>query len=166
MAEIIGVSTWVLAGLRWGDWKNWQKYHATILFFILGDALYYYVSHTHRLWSLEPTWPLKSEFVCVIGEFLVFASATLIYLGKYPEGRLISVWWTLLWIGIFSVNEWILLLTGTFSHSNGWTLWDSFLFNIIMFIILRLHYKRPLLAYPLSILVAVVLIYRYSMPIH
>lgn len=165
MAEIIGVSTWLFAGLRWGDWRNWHKYHATILYFILGDVLYYYITYHHRLWSLTPTPPLKTELVCLVGEFLVFASTILIYLGRYPNGHFISAWWTCLWVLIYTVNEWILFLTGTFTYDNGWTLFDSFLFNILMLILLRLHYKKPLLTLILSIPISIILIILNSIPI-
>ena len=30
----------LVMGLKWGDWKNWRKYHATILFLWFGDLLY------------------------------------------------------------------------------------------------------------------------------
>jgi hypothetical protein len=165
MAEIIGVYAWIMATLRWGDWINWRKYQATILYFILGDILYYYVTYTHRLWSLEPTWPLKNELLCVGGEFIVFASTVLIFLGKYPTGHFVSIWWTIVWVCIFTANEWILLLTGTFAYQHGWTLFDSFLFNILLFILLRLHFKMPLISYVLSIPIAIILIYLNSIPI-
>ncbi|SDN04704.1 hypothetical protein SAMN04487897_101901 [Paenibacillus sp. yr247] len=165
MAEIIGVSTWILAALRWGDWRNWSKYHATILYFILGDVLYYYVTCTHRLWTLVPTWPLKNELICVAGELIVFASTVLIFLGRYPSGHFISTWWTIVWICIYTANEWVLLHTGTFTYLHGWTLFDSFLFNILMFILLRLHSKIPLITYVLSIPIAIILISLNSIPI-
>jgi hypothetical protein len=148
-----------VATLRWGDWRNWSKYHATILYFIFGDVLYYYVTYSHRLW------PLKNELVCLVGEFIVFACTVLIYLGKYPPGHFISLWWTSLWVIIYTANEWILLKTGTFTYNNGWTLFDSFLFNILLFILLRLHYKMPLITLILSVPISIILILLNSIPI-
>ncbi|MBM7656538.1 hypothetical protein [Neobacillus cucumis] len=165
MAEIIGVSTWILAALRWGDWRNWRNYYGTILYFILGDVLYYYVTYTHRLWSLVPTWPLKNELVCLTGEFIVFASTILIFLGRYPCSHLLSTWWTTLWVLIYTANEGILKITGAFTYQHGWTLFDSFLFNILLFILLRLHYKMPLITMILSIPIAILLIILNSIPI-
>ena len=55
MAEIIGVCMWILLGLKWGDWKNWAAYQSTIVYFIFCDTLYYLISHSHPLWTLEPT---------------------------------------------------------------------------------------------------------------
>ncbi|MEH7416075.1 hypothetical protein V7266_12400 [Neobacillus drentensis] len=166
MAEIIGVSTWILAGLKWGDWKNFSKYYGTILYFILGDVLYYYLSYNHRLWSLAPTWPIKSEFVCLTGEFIVFTSTILIFLGRYPCSRFISLWWTALWVVIYTANEWILLKTDTIKYYHGWTILDSFLFNILLFCLLRLHYKKPSFTFVISIPISIILIYLYSIPVN
>ncbi|PFO09639.1 hypothetical protein COJ85_01430 [Bacillus sp. AFS076308] len=165
MAEIIGVSTWILAAIRWGDWKNWPKYYSTILYFLLGDALYYYVSYTHRLWSLEPTWPLKNEVICIAGEFIVFACTILIFMGKYPSHLFISIRWTAIWVMIYTANEAILLWTGTFSYHHGWTIFHSFLFNILLFILLRLHYKKPLWTMLFSIPITTILILINEIPL-
>ncbi|MEH7332984.1 CBO0543 family protein [Neobacillus drentensis] len=165
MAEIIGVSSWIFAGIRWGDWRNWRMYYGTILYFILGDVLYYYVSYNHRLWSLIPTWPLKNELTCIAGEFIVFASTILIFLGRYPAHRFLSAWWTALWVIIYTANEWILIKTGTFKYEHGWTLFHSFLFSILMFILIRLHHKKPVLTILISIPISIILIYLNSIPI-
>lgn len=164
MAEIIGVITWMMFALKWGDWKNWDKYHSTILYFILGDILYYYVSYRHRLWSLEPKWPLTNELECLAGEFIVFACTILIYLGKYPANLFLSACWILMMVIIYTVIEWILRLTGTFSYHHGWTLFHSFLFNILMFILLRWHFKKPLFSLLISVPISIILMILYSIP--
>ncbi|MEH7082234.1 CBO0543 family protein [Neobacillus drentensis] len=165
MAEIIGVSTWILAAVRWGDWRNWYIYYPTILYFILGDALYYYVTYNHQLWSLVPTWPLKHELACLAGEFIVFACTVLIFLGRYPSGHIVSIWWTAVWVFIYTANEWILLLTGTFKYHHGWMLYHSFLFNILLFTLLRFHFKKPLFTMVLSIPITLILIHINSIPV-
>ncbi|WP_308639839.1 CBO0543 family protein [Paenibacillus silvisoli] len=166
MPEVIGVSSWIIAGWVWGDWRNWRKYESTILFMILLDTLYYYVSQDHRLWTLEPQAPFRTEFAALLGEFIVFASAVLMFLGRFPKGLKQGLLWTLLWIAIFSANEALLLVTGTFSYSNGWTLFDSIVFCFLMFPVLRLHHVKPLAAYALSIPACILYIYYYNISIH
>lgn len=165
MAEIIGVSTWMIAAFRWGDWRNFNKYQSTILYFIFFDLLYYYITYDHRLWSLSPTPPLKYEIVCLAGEFIVFACTILIFIGRYPVDSFISVRWTALWVFIYTLNEWILLKTGTMVYTNGWTLFHSFLFSIMMFIFLRLYFKKPLLTLLISIPIPGLLIIIFSIPL-
>ncbi|GED29342.1 hypothetical protein [Brevibacillus centrosporus] len=82
---------WTLAGTRWGDWRHWKKYQPTILYLLLLNVLYYYITYHHRLWYLHPQWPLNSELICVLGELIVFTSTVLIFLGRYPEGKLFSL---------------------------------------------------------------------------
>ncbi|SFI79064.1 hypothetical protein SAMN02799624_02203 [Paenibacillus sp. UNC496MF] len=51
---------------------------------------------------------------------------------------------------VYSLNEWIPLLTGTFRYDHGWTLPYSAPFNVGLFLLLRLHFGHPLLAYAVS----------------
>lgn len=164
MAEIIGVTTWIAAAIKWGDWRNWEKYYSTILYFIFCDVMYYYLTSAKHLWILQPTWPLKYELICLMGELIVFACTIFIFLGNYPESHFISISWTFIWVIIYTSNEWILIKTGTFTHHNSWTLVDSFFFNILMFIFLRLHEKKPLMTLLLSIPMGFLLMYIYSIP--
>jgi hypothetical protein len=165
MAEIIGVSVWTAAGLIWGDWRNWKKYHATILFYIMFDFLYYYLAYNYRLWTLKPIYPIQSEFLALIGEAIVFISTILLFLGHYPDRWFAAVKWNILWICIYSVNEWGLLKIGTFNYNHGWTTLDSIIFCIIMFPMLRLHHVRPLLCYLLSVPIVALYIWYYGIPI-
>ncbi|MGG3561175.1 hypothetical protein ABES03_06185 [Neobacillus rhizosphaerae] len=165
MAEIIGVSLWTLVTLRWGDWRNVKKYYATILYFLFCDVLYYYLSYNHRLWSITPTPPLTSEFVALVGEFIVFTGTIFLFLGRYPSNQFFSIRWTSLWVILYTTNEWVLLKTGTFVYEHGWTIVHSLLFNIFMFIFLRLHDQRPILTMILSIPIPFILIKLFSIPI-
>jgi hypothetical protein len=165
MAEIIGVSIWILLGLKWGDWRNWSNYQSTFVYFIFCDVLYYYITYTHPLWTLEPTWPLKTKLICIFGEFIVFASTVLIFLGNYPTNRLFSTWWTFMWVIIYTVNEWILLKLGVFSYHHNWGLFHSFLFNILLFVMLRLYFKKPVGALLLTLPIIISLIYLTSIPV-
>ncbi|MGG1514439.1 CBO0543 family protein [Paenibacillus oryzisoli] len=165
MFEVIGVSGWLLAGWLWGDWRHWRKYESTILYMILLDILYYYITCDHRLWSLMPQAPFKTELLAILGEFTVFASAMLMFLGRFPKSLKKGSLWTLFWIVLFIVNEWVLYLTGTFRYSNGWTIFDSTIFCLVMFPMLKLHAAKPLLAYGLTIPFTFAYIYFYHVPV-
>lgn len=165
MFEIIGVAIWILAGIRWGDWKNWALYQPTIIYFILCDVLYYYITYNHPLWDLEPTWPLKYKLVSLFGEFLVFASTILLYIGRFPTKRWPSLFWIVLWVVIYTISEWVLWKFGVFSYHNNWNLFDSFLFNFLLFLMLRLYYRKPLTALLLSVPICIILIMLNSVPL-
>jgi hypothetical protein len=149
--HLIGMLCWILAAWKWGDWRNWKKYHSTILFFISGNFLFNYLTYNYSLWTLSdfflPTHTLNDLAVTLIA----FPCSSLIFLGRYPEHSIIAkLNHILLWIFIFVTIEYFMLLIGLFHYEHGWNLWWSILFDIMLFPILRLHYKRPLLTYFLS----------------
>ena len=43
----------LVMGLKWGDWKNWRKYHATILFLWFGDLLYNVLCYQYIMWQYK-----------------------------------------------------------------------------------------------------------------
>ena len=43
----------LVMGLKWGDWKNWKKYHATILFLWFGDLLYNVICYQYIMWQYK-----------------------------------------------------------------------------------------------------------------
>jgi hypothetical protein len=73
--------------------------------------------------------------------FLIVIPAILNYLSNYPvkpKDRIIHI---AKWVIIFTAVEWV---GGHFfnaiDHHNGWNIWWSLAFNIIMFLMLRLHF--------------------------
>ncbi|MZQ81310.1 hypothetical protein GQF01_04120 [Paenibacillus sp. 5J-6] len=155
----------ILAAWRWGDWRNWQKYHATILYFLLGDIFYLLLTYQYPLWQHQPKPPIHSYIGTELCCLVAFAATTLIFLGKYPKGATKSTLWIGLWVVIYSFIEVIYLLTGAILHFNGWTMLYSVLFNIITFPLLRLHNCRPLVAYAISIPLVIALLFIFKVPI-
>lgn len=80
-----------------------------------------------------------------------YSATVLIYLGSFPEGWQKRFLWFLLWVGLYMTIEFINSKLGFITYHNGWNLWLSFLFTGIIFFILPIHHKRPLLAWLISI---------------
>lgn len=49
MFRIILVLVFVIIAWKWGDWKNWKLYYPTILFMILGDFVYIFLTYKKPL---------------------------------------------------------------------------------------------------------------------
>ncbi len=146
----------LVAAWRWGDWRNWQKYYPTILFFILGNFAYGYITYDHPLWEHES--PLfKSTLSDIFITLISFPALVLIFLPHYPNGRYKRIGYILIWVVLSTAFEWIALKLGFFSYHNGWNTWHSVLFNFIMFPLLRLHHTKPLPAWIMAILAAIVI---------
>ncbi|WP_442598750.1 CBO0543 family protein [Neobacillus sp. D3-1R] len=148
----------LLAAAKWGDWRHWQKYYPTFLFFIGGDLFYNAVLHKHRLWIYQET--IFAENL-LFGHLVInlmimaiaYASTILIFLGHYPQSKVKQVLWLLLWIFIYCLIEFInTKFLNLLTYKHGWNMPLSILFNFVMFPVLRIHMNRPLIAWGISIL--------------
>lgn len=147
----------LLAAMRWGDWRNWKMYYPTILFFIGGDLMKNALLHDHLMWTYQET---------VVGEKILFGhlvinllvmaviypSTIFIYLGKFPLEKGKRIFWILFWVGIYLIMEAINLHFDAFNYHHGWNIWWSLIFNIVMFVILWIHHRKPLAAWGFSIM--------------
>jgi hypothetical protein len=146
----------LLAALRWGDWRNWRRYYPTILFFIGGDLLKNALLHDHRMWIYQETIVgEKLLFGHLVINFLVMAviypSTILIYLGKFPIEKSKWILWILFWVLLYIAMEFINIQFDVINHYHGWNIWWSLIFDFVMFFILWIHHHKPLLAWAFSI---------------
>lgn len=147
----------LLAAIKWGDWRNWRIYYPTILFFIGGDLLKNALLHNYRMWEYhEALFGEKIFFGHLIINLLIMAivypSIILIYLGKYPSSKWKQVTWIGFWVFILGTLEYFNLRLDLIKHYHGWNMWWSLAFDTVMFTILRVHHSKPLLAWTLSII--------------
>ncbi len=150
MFRIVIFAGFVFAAWRWGDWRNWEKYYSTILYFILISILQTLVTYDHYLWKFNPTPALpllNNHFAITIAvSFVVFTCTTLIYLGNYPNNHH-QYWYILLWICFYTFIEIITIKAGLITYHHGWSLGWSIVVNLLTFPMLRLHLSRPLLTW-------------------
>lgn len=139
------------AGFKWGDWKNWKQYYPTILFLILGDFLYNFLLYNHSMWEFHDLILPNHTTVTLLAMVVSYSCTVLIYLGRFPEGWKKRFIWFLLWSGLFLIGEYFNCRLGFITYHNGWNFGWSVIFTGIIFIILPIHHKRPLLAWLLSI---------------
>lgn len=162
--QIIVTLILVLTAWKWGDWKNWKKYHPTILFYAMGDFCAGLVLYNFPLWSFES--PLLGKTFSNLLITLVFFPATiLLYLPHFPKKRIFQIIYIFLWSGLYTLIEFVSLLLGYFSHFNGWTIWWTFLFNLVMFSIFWVHFKKPLIAILITIFCAIILCIYFKVPL-
>ncbi|WLD91623.1 CBO0543 family protein [Alkalihalobacillus sp. AL-G] len=156
--HLIFISIFLMAALKWGDWKRWRDYYPTILFLITGDLLYNFLFFNHSMWAYQETIFLediltKHTIISLMIMFIVYPSTVLIYLGKFPHEQGKQILWIMFWILIYVVVEFInSRFLHLINHQNGWNNWWSLAFNVVMFVMLRVHHKNPLIAWGLSLL--------------
>lgn len=149
---------------RLGDWKKWKEYYATILYAYTGNLVYNILCFNRPLWSfgdLAYRYPALDLAVMA----LVYPASVILYLSHYPRRPYAQVLYIVMWAGIFAAVEVAAYYTGGFVYYNGWTFWYTVVFNLIMFPLLRLHYKRPLLAWPASAAMAFLVVWWFWVPL-
>ncbi|WP_430734291.1 CBO0543 family protein [Fodinisporobacter ferrooxydans] len=155
---------------RWGDWRHWEKYQSTALYFIATDLLYNFLTYNHSLWLYHPAHPVivpTHTLNNLMVTLIFFPCTVILYLSRYPAGLGKQVVYILFWIGMYlSVEAVFHFYLGIFSYHNGWNYGWSILFNFVMFPMLRLHYKKPLWAYALSVVTIVSLMLIFQIPIY
>ncbi|MEE3952222.1 CBO0543 family protein [Peribacillus frigoritolerans] len=169
--HFVFIALFLFAGIKWGDWRRWRDYYPTILFFIIGDLLYSCLLYNHQLWAFQETFfgmsILRNDtIISLIIMFTRYPLTILIYLGRFPQTRVKQAFWMFFWIICYSLIEYLnLKYLNLINHYNGWNIWWSVLFNIAMFSILRIHYKKPLLAWGVSIVWILILWNVLNIPI-
>jgi hypothetical protein len=165
-------SLFLFAGLKWGDWKRWHKYHSTILFFWFGDLLYNLLCKNFLMWEYKETIfgqnllpnHLAVSFLIM---FVAYPATVIIYLGNIPNGKFRVVLWLLFWVILYSLVEYInLRYLNLVSHNHGWSMGWSVLFNLIIFSMLLLHYKHQVAALLISIPIILFFVIFFKVPIY
>jgi hypothetical protein len=144
--RFIMASLWIVSAYKWADWKNWRRYYPTLLFFGMGDLIYNLVFQNKPLWSLHTNFlaPSINELFII---FAIFFPGGLLFLSNFPQKALRQVVYVLLWITLYILIELFTTSIGMQRNYHGWNIWWSLLFNFIMFPLLILHHKNPVLAW-------------------
>lgn len=171
MVNVMYALVWLGAAWKWGDWRNWRKYYPTILFFVLGDFLYLLLlSDSFPMWRYNP--PDIDEDIGVTNKIvslsiivIKYPATVLIYLSKFPRDKIQKqILYILCWVLIYLINEAVDLKFHLIQYFNGWSLGWSVLFTTVMFILLRVHLKNPLIALGFSIVFILFLWKTFDVP--
>ncbi len=157
LAIILSIS-WIIVAIKYGD-RNWKKYYPSMLFAALANALYEVLCYQYQLWQMEPNGLGYSMIPMLLLILVGMPLSTWVYLSKYPTKS--SVFkrgmYVLFFIVVFIFLEYISVKLGAITYHNGWNLGWSLLFVIIMFIVIRIHFTKPVLALIISIPFALLL---------
>ncbi|MBM4761032.1 CBO0543 family protein [Bacillus sp. B15-48] len=144
---------YALAGYKWGDWRNWQQYYPTILFFIIGDLLYNFLLYNKSMWVFHDLLLPNHTTITLLAMVVSYSATVLIYLGKFPSGWTKRFLWFWLWMGIYLIFEYVNYLLGFITYHHDWNFPWSIIFTGIIFIMLPIHHRRPIIAWAISIVI-------------
>jgi hypothetical protein len=151
------------ACFKWGAWRQWREFYPTILYVIIGDMAYNFVFHDYSLWIYDGIFSHTTSDV--LAAFALFPSIVILFLTHWPKKRLWQVLYVLVWAGVNTILEYISVAFGVFRYEHGWGCWWSLGLLVIAFIMMRLHYKKPLLAWPISAALGLATALAFGLPI-
>jgi hypothetical protein len=148
----------ILIAWKWGDWKNWQKYHSTMIYIAMGSLLYGFLYHGHWLWQYKPEFLVTPVIAYMLSTFMILPLTGLLFLTDYPDtvkGQLFRI---TKFITIYIVFELVFTILGLFAYNYGWNIWWSLAWNCMMFPMFALHHKKPLIAYGASTIMVIIML--------
>lgn len=157
----------ILIAWKWGDWRNWKLYYPTILYMIIGDLTYITLSSNKPLWEYESP-IISGDLAEFLIAFIVFPCTCFVFFQLYSKVNnskriVVYILFFLFCTFVSTSIECLSFSLGFFSYHNGWNMYWSFAFNCMMFPLLLLHYKKPLLVWFPSIILALLVKYYFGL---
>jgi hypothetical protein len=151
MVAIILSISWIIVAIKFGD-RDWRKYYPSMLFAALANALYEVLCYKYHLWQMEPNGVGYSMIPMLLLILVGMPLSTWVFLSNYPykSGIFKKGIYVLFFVVVFIVLEYLSIKVGAISYHNGWNLGWSLIFVIVMFMVIRLHFTRPILALIIS----------------
>lgn len=153
----IFILIWLVVLFKYGDWKNWKRYYPTILFFYCGNLIAFSVFHSNLLWELKSN-ILTHSLTDLIQMVFVFTPTAIMFLQYFPKNIKGQEIYIILWVFIYSTIEFIFHKLGSIEYNRGWTIWWSASHNLYQFILLRIYFNNPLLAWCLAVIMLIIMI--------
>lgn len=154
----------IACSLKWGNWKDWRNYHASMFFIATGGLLYEFIVKDHSLWKFHPDFLYGHDMTVIVYALITMPISVLIFLSKFPDTWVRRGLYIVYWSGIYIGVEWILLIFGKISYQHGWEFIYSFYFDLMMFTVIAIHQKNPVIAYILSVGIIIFLISHFHVP--
>ncbi len=147
---------------KWGAWRRWREYYPTILYAIIGDFAYNFVFHDHTLWLYDGLF--NHTTMDIIATFFLFPSIIILFLTHWPATWFKKALYVLAWAAGNTLFEYLSVLLDIFHYDHGWSILWSFTLLVGAFIMLRVHYKKPLVAWPISIALGAATALMFALP--
>ncbi|MGE5494480.1 MAG: CBO0543 family protein [Burkholderiales bacterium] len=163
MLRILFILLYGAVCFKWGAWKRWKEFYPTILYMITGNLAYSYIYCNYPLWHYKGLWCHTINDLAVA--FLVYPCAVIVFLTHWPQGRFKQIAYILAWSAFHTLIEHISTLAGGFEHYSGWNIFWSAGMYICMFALIRVHYRRPLVAWLISAVCAVIIAVVFGLPL-
>ncbi|RIW32704.1 hypothetical protein D3H55_12540 [Bacillus salacetis] len=160
MYLLLVVIVYILFAVIFVDWTRWKDYYPTVQYYLICNLTYNFLFYNHTLWKYKAVtvgW-LNHTLIELTFSFFILPVVIMIYLRFLPLAKKKLLVYVIIWIAYFTFLEYLFFKRGLFVYENGWNVVWSLIFNIIMFVMLRLHFKNKLLALIISVPLITVLL--------
>ena len=104
--------------------------------------------YQYPLWQYkDPLIPLGDTYYSIFWAAVIYPCVVILFFTFTPKKTMRLLPYILLSSLIFIAVEYLTVVLNSFEYMNGWSLFSSFLFDIALFSILYIHYKKPPLAW-------------------
>ncbi|MCA1029492.1 hypothetical protein LCL95_00440 [Bacillus timonensis] len=159
---------WIIIGVKFIKRENWKAFYPTILFFISANFLYNFLYYHHTLWAYKAktTHLLNHTLIEITFSLCIVPITIALYLQFFPNERFSrKIRYILIWAVFYWVIEYVFYKKEMFIYDNGWSPAWTFGFNLMMFTMLRVHFKRPFIALFISVPIIIVLMFFFPVPL-
>lgn len=155
----------LFALFRSGAWKQAGRLHSTVLYMIVGNLLYLFLTSGYLLWAFVPDLRILPAITELLYTFIVFPCTVLQFLAGYPESKKEQVQRYIKWVVVYALMEALYVWTGRIVYAHGWSWWWSLGFDLMMFPMLLLHSRKPGTAYVVSVFIIIALLLMFRVPL-
>jgi hypothetical protein len=145
----------IIIGSVFGVWRSFAQYYSTLLYWIIANLIYELLLSSFQVWEFKPVGidhfllPTHNAISMAIA-FIIYPFVLPVFLGRLPERLWGQAVWILAWSIFFTGVELVAYINDSIIHHHGWSFSWSFLFNIVTFTLLIVHYRKPWIAWLLG----------------
>lgn len=158
-------AAYIIVCFRYGAWRKWKEYYSTYLYVIIGDLAYNFIFYDRALWEYSKL--ISHTFSDLLVAMVVFPCAITLFFTYYPTET--KIWkqalYILFWVGINTGIEYISYKFGFIVYYNNWNIIWSMALYCIAFVLIKVHYSRPLLVWPISFVLTYITMLIFNVPL-
>ena len=139
---------------KWGDWRNWELYYSTIIFYILAVFLCEVLMEDKPLWLIKGSFWQDFTANCFLAG-VIFPCIIIMFLTNYPKNIIKQICYILSIVMGLSLIEYVTYIRKGIFFYNGWNIGWSILLYMGMLPLLRIHFKKPLLAWLILVVLVI-----------
>ncbi|UII55257.1 hypothetical protein LS684_16590 [Cytobacillus spongiae] len=153
--------------IKRGQLTGWKDYHSTLLYIATCNLLYNCLTEDYKLWKYNADFFENHIMTDLLYSFIILPIVALLFLTNFPNEveRKKKGIYVLKWVIACLLTEALFLSFNRLELMHGYKYWMEIFFYTTMFLMIRLHTKKPLATYFLSIIIIITLIQLFDVPI-